>query len=166
MRRRPLIGAAIVAAAFIAAGVALHLPTLDLARLSIFGAALGGAVAVDLAERRIPNRLVLPATTVCAALSVAAGVRFEDLAAGVAVVAFLLAFTLWRAESFGMGDIKLALLVVLGLNGDAAQGLLFGLALAALLGTLIVLRYGRAAGRRALPLAPFIAAGALVALLA
>jgi leader peptidase (prepilin peptidase)/N-methyltransferase len=166
MRRRPLIGAAIGTAAFVAAGVALDQPALDLARLSIFGAALGGAVAVDLAERRIPNRLVLPAAALCAALSVAAGVRLEDLAGGVAVVAFLLVFTLWRAESFGMGDVKLALLVVLGLNGDAAQGLLFGLALAALLGALIILRYGRAAGKRGLPLAPFIAAGALVAFLA
>jgi leader peptidase (prepilin peptidase) / N-methyltransferase len=165
VRRRPLIGAALGAAAFVAAGVALDLPALELARLSIFGVALGGAVAVDLAERRIPNRLVLPAAAVCAALSVAAGVRFEDLAAGVAVVAFLLVFTLWRAESFGMGDVKFALLVVFGLNGDAAQGLLFGLALAALLGALIILRYGRAAGKRALPLAPFLAAGALVALL-
>jgi leader peptidase (prepilin peptidase)/N-methyltransferase len=166
MRRRPLTGATLGAAAFVLAGVALDLALLDLARLSIFGAALGGAVAVDLAERRIPNRLVLPAAAVCAALSVAAGVRFEDLAAGVAVVALLLAFTLWRAESFGMGDVKLALLVVLGLNGNAAQGLLFGLALAALLGALILMRYGRAAGRRALPLAPFIAAGSLLALLA
>jgi leader peptidase (prepilin peptidase) / N-methyltransferase len=166
MRRRPLIGIALGSAAFVAAGVVVHLPALDLARLSIFGAGLGGAVAADLAERRIPNRLVLPAASVCAALSVAAGVRFEDLAAAVAVVVFLLAFTLWRAESFGMGDVKLALLVVLGLNGNAAQGLLLGLALAALLGALIIIRYGRAAGKRALPLAPFLAAGALVALLA
>lgn len=164
--RRPLIGIALGAAAFVAAGVALDLPALELARLSIFGVALGGAVAVDLAERRIPNRLVLPAAAVCPALGVAAGVRFEDLAAGVALVAFLLVCALWRPDSFGMGDVKLALLVVLGLNGDAAQGLLFGLALAALLGALIIIRYGRAAGRRALPLAPFVAAGALVALLA
>jgi leader peptidase (prepilin peptidase) / N-methyltransferase len=166
VRRRPLIGAALGAAAFVAAGVALDLPALELARLSIFGVALGGAVAVDLAERRIPNRLVLPAAAVCAALSVAAGVRFEDLAAGVALVAFLLVCALGRPDSFGMGDVKLAFLVVLGLNGDGAQGLLFGLALAALLGALIIIRYGRAAGKRALPLAPFVAAGALVALLA
>jgi hypothetical protein len=30
-------------------------------------------------ERQIPNRLVLPAAALCAALSVAAGARFEDL---------------------------------------------------------------------------------------
>lgn len=65
-----------------------------------------------------------------------------------------------------MGDIKLALLVALGLNGNAAEGLLLGLALAALLGALILVRHGPAAGRRALPLAPFIAAGSLLAVLA
>jgi len=136
----------------------------DLARLSIVGAALGVAVTVDLAERRIPNRLVLPAAALCAGLSVAVGVRLADLAGAVAVVALLFAFTLWRAESFGMGDVKLGLLVVLGLNGNAAQGLLFGLALAALLGLLFLVGYGRAAGEHALPLAPFIAAGSLLAL--
>jgi leader peptidase (prepilin peptidase) / N-methyltransferase len=166
MRRRPLVVAALGAVAFLVAAVALDLPALDLARLSVFGAALGGAVAVDLAERRIPNRLVLPAAAVCAGLSIAGGVRLQDLAAGVAVVALLLAFALWRAESFGMGDIKLGLLVVLGLNGNAVQGLVFGLALAASLGALMLACYGRAAGRQALPLAPFIAAGSLLALVA
>ena len=117
MKSRLLVAASLGAVAFPVAGVALDLPALDLARLSIFGAALGGAVAVDLAERRIPNRLVLPAAAACAGLSIANGVPFQDLAAGVAVVALLLAFALWRAESFGMGDVKLALLVVLGLNG-------------------------------------------------
>lgn len=166
MKRRPLILATLGAAAFVAAGVAVELPALDLARLSVFGVALGGAVAVDLTERRIPNRLVIPAAASCAALSLAGAVGIEDLLGGLALVTLLLAFTVWRPESFGMGDVKLALLIVLGLNGDAAQGLLFGLTLAALLGALIVLRHGRAAGRRALPLAPFFAAGSLLAFLA
>lgn len=166
MTRRAITVAVFGAVAFFLAGVAVDLDGLDLARLAVVGAALGAAATVDLAERRIPNRLVLPAAVVCAALSVVVGVRFADLASALAVVALLFAFTLWRVDSFGMGDIKLALLVVLGLHGDAAQGLLFGLALAALLGALIVIRYGRTAGSRALPLAPFIAAGSLLALVA
>jgi leader peptidase (prepilin peptidase) / N-methyltransferase len=161
-----LVAAALCAAAFVLAGVAVDVASIDLARLFVFGAALGGAVAVDVAERRIPNRLVLPASAVCAALSIAGGVRATDVAAGAALVALLFTFTLWRPDSFGMGDVKLALLVVLGLNGNAAQALLLGLAIAAVLGVLIVIREGFAARRRALPLAPFIAAGALVALIA
>lgn len=161
-----LVAAALCAAAFVLAGVAVDIASIGLARLFVFGAALGGAVAVDVAERRIPNRLVLPASAVCAALSIAGGVRATDVAAGAALVALLFTFTLWRPDSFGMGDVKLALLVVLGLNGNAAQALLLGLAIAAVLGVLIVIREGFAARRRALPLAPFIAAGALVALIA
>ena len=161
-----LIAAALGAIAFALTGAAVDVAGVELARLVIFGAALGGAVAVDLAERRIPNRLVLPASAVCAALSIAGGVRAADVAPGAALVALLFTFTLWRPDSFGMGDVKLALLVVLGLNANAAQGLLLGLAIAAVLGVLIVIREGFAAGRRALPLAPFIAAGALVAIIA
>ena len=161
-----LIAAALGAIAFALTGAAVDVAGVEFARLIVFGAALGGAVAVDLAERRIPNRLVLPASAVCAALAVLGGVRAADVAAGAAVVALLFTFTLWRPDSFGMGDVKLALLVVLGLGGNAAQGLLLGLAIAAVLGVLIVIREGLSARRRALPLAPFIAAGALVALIA
>ena len=166
MRRRAITVAVFGAVAFFLAGAAADLGDADLARLTVVGAALGAAATIDLAERRIPNRLVLPAAVLCTALSAASGVRFADLTGALAVVALLFACTLWRAESFGMGDIKLALLVVLGLHGDAAQGLLFGLALAALLGALIIIRYGRTAGSRALPLAPFVAAGSLLALVA
>ena len=166
MMRRTISVAVFGAVAFFAAGSAADLGDADLARLAVVGAALGAAATIDLAERRIPNRLVFPAAGMCAALSVVAGFRFAELAGALAVVALLFAFTLWRAESFGMGDVKLALLVVLGLHGDAAQGLLFGLALAAVLGAFIVIRYGRTAGSRALPLAPFVAAGSFLALVA
>lgn len=41
-----------------------------------------------------------------------------------------------------------------------------GLVLAAVLGALLILRDGRSAGARSLPLAPFVAAGAALAMLA
>lgn len=70
----------------------------------------------------------------------------------------------WPA-SFGMGDVKLALLLVLGLAGLAAQALVLGLLLAAAFGALLIVRQGRAATRRALPLAPFLSGGAVLAVL-
>jgi prepilin signal peptidase PulO-like enzyme (type II secretory pathway) len=63
-----------------------------------------------------------------------------------------------------MGDVKLALLLAGGLDGDAPWPLMLGLALAALFGVGLLARYGRAPGRTALPFAPFFAAGALLAL--
>jgi hypothetical protein len=65
-----------------------------------------------------------------------------------------------------MGDVKLALLVVAGLGGVAAHALVVGLVLAATFGAILVVRHGRSAGARSLPLAPFVAAGAALAMLA
>ena len=46
-----------------------------LVRLAILGAALGPLVGYDLRERRVPNRIVLPATVACAALTLTDGLR-------------------------------------------------------------------------------------------
>ena len=65
-----------------------------------------------------------------------------------------------------MGDVKLALLLVLGLDGSALHALAIALALAALAGCALVIRHGRTAWRTSLPLAPFIAAGDHLAVVA
>jgi hypothetical protein len=64
-----------------------------------------------------------------------------------------------------MGDVKLALLLVLGLGPFAMQALVLGLVLAAAFGAVLMLRYGRIATRRSLPLAPFLSGGAAMAVL-
>ena len=89
-----------------------------------------------------------------------------SLLGGFAVVTLILVLGLLWPASFGMGDVKLALLIVAGLGGVAAQALVVGLVLAAVFGALLILRDGRSAGGRALPLAPFVAAGAALAMLA
>lgn len=135
------------------------------ARLALCGAALGAAAAFDLAERRIPNRLVIPATLACAGLTLLGGSPPSSLLSGLALVALLLVLSMIQPAALGMGDVKLALLLVFGLNGEAAAALILGLVLAACFGLLLLLRQGRSAGRRALPLAPFLAAGAFLALI-
>jgi leader peptidase (prepilin peptidase) / N-methyltransferase len=85
------------------------------------------------------------------------------LLAGLAAVLLLLVVSLRWPTALGMGDVKLALLLVLGLDGSALRALALGLALAALAGCVLIARQGRTALRASLPLAPFIAAGALVA---
>jgi len=165
MRTGPFLAGAVGALAFLLAGIATGAGVLGVARLSICGAALGAAAATDLAARRIPNRLVLPAALACTVLSIAAGAPVAGLLAGLALSALLLSLSLLRPEALGMGDVKLALLVVLGMDGSAARALMLGLALAAAVGLLLVLRRGRQAGRTTLPLAPFLATGALLSLL-
>ena len=150
---------------FTACAVILHQPPLAFVRLALLGAALGAVVESDVFERRIPNRIVLPAAAACAGASVASGLSSFSLVEGLTLVAALLALGLVRPEALGMGDVKLALLLVLGLDGRGAVALLVALALAAGFGLLLFSRFGRAAASRALPLAPFFGAGAVVALL-
>lgn len=166
MRRATAIGAAIGGGlVFLAAGIRLEADGSELARLSILGASLGVVVASDLAEHRIPNRIVIPAAVACAALLATERVDTTDLFGGLGVVALMLGLSLLRPASFGMGDVKLALLLVLGLGGLATQALLLGLVLAGGFGGVLILRYGRAAARRPVPLAPFLSGAALVVLL-
>jgi leader peptidase (prepilin peptidase)/N-methyltransferase len=162
MRRRLVTFAGAGAIAFLLASGGDD--PLVLARLGICGAALAAAAATDLAEHRIPNRLVLPAAAICAALSIAAGVPTTGLLAAIAVVLVFLVISLMWPRALGMGDVKLALLVLAGLDGTAVRALALALILAALVGVALIARFGRSAGRRSLPLAPFIAAGSLLAL--
>ncbi|MGH2941308.1 MAG: prepilin peptidase [Solirubrobacteraceae bacterium] len=129
------------------------------------GAALGAITSIDLAQNRVPNRIVLPATAACVALSAVDGVSAAALLGGLAIVGVLLLIALAWPAALGMGDVKLALLITAGLDGDASRALAAGLLLAAITGVAVIARHGRAAGRRALPLAPFLAAGSLLALL-
>lgn len=165
MKMRVVFTAATGGTAFAVAGLFSSVSPLTLARLGVLGGALAAAALYDVAERRIPNRLVLPAAGVCAALTLAAGAPLS-LLAGLALVVLLIVVSLRWPAAFGMGDVKLVLLLVLGLDGSALSALAVGLALAALAGCALLVRHGRTAWRVSLPLAPFIAAGALLAVIA
>jgi leader peptidase (prepilin peptidase)/N-methyltransferase len=165
MTTRTLSFAGAGGAAFPIAAVQANQDLLALARLTLCGAALAAVVAIDLAEHRVPNRLVLPAAVACAALSLTSGTGLHPLEVGLALVALLLVLSLARPAALGMGDVKLALLITSGLDGHAPRALLIGLALAALASVLLLAVQGREVWRRAIPLAPFLTAGALAALL-
>ena len=165
MTTRALIAATIGGATFASVGVLSDVGQLALARLTVLGAALASAALFDLTERRIPNRIVLPAAATCAALTLAAGAPLSILA-GLATILALLIVSLGWPAALGMGDVKLALLLVLGLDGDALRALALGLVLAALAGSALLIRRGRAAWRTSLPMAPFLVVGALLAVIA
>lgn len=165
MTTRALIAATIGGATFASVGVLAHAWPLALARLTVLGAALASAALFDLAQRRIPNRIVLPAAAICAVLTLAAGAPLS-LLAGLAIILVLLIVSLRWPAALGMGDVKLALLLVLGLDGDALRALALGLVLAALAGVALIVRHGRTAWRTSLPMAPFLVAGALLTVIA
>jgi leader peptidase (prepilin peptidase)/N-methyltransferase len=162
---RALIGATVGAVMFAIVGVLADAGPLALARLTVLGAALFAVAFFDLVQRRIPNRIVLPAAAACAALTLAAGAPLS-LLAGLATIVALLVVSLRWPTALGMGDVKLALLLVLGLDGDALRALALGLALAALAGMALLVRHGRRAWKTSLPLAPFLVLGALLTVIA
>jgi leader peptidase (prepilin peptidase)/N-methyltransferase len=165
MTTRALIAATAGGATFASVGVLADAGPLALARLSMLGAALFAVAFFDLMQRRIPNRIVLPAAAACAALTLAAGAPLS-LLAGLATILVLLVVSLRWPAALGMGDVKLALLIVLGLDGDALRALALGLVFAALAGLALLIRHRRAAWRTSLPMAPFLALGALLAMIA
>jgi len=162
---RASIVAAVGTATFVSAGLVANAGVLVLTRLAIVGGALAACALHDFVQRRIPNRIVVPAAAACAALTLAAGQPLT-LTAGLATVLLLLIVSLRWPAALGMGDVKLALLLVLGLDGNALRALALGLAFAALAGLLRVIRDGGTAWRASMPLAPFLAAGALIAVIA
>ena len=165
MTTRALIAATAGGATFASVAVLAHAGPLSLARLAVLGAALVSAALFDLTQRRIPNRIVLPAAATCAALTLTAGAPLS-LLAGLATILLLLILSLCWPTALGMGDVKLALLIVLGLDGDALRALALGLVLAALAGSTLVIREGRTAWRTSLPMAPFLVVGALLTVIA
>jgi leader peptidase (prepilin peptidase)/N-methyltransferase len=166
MKPGAAIGAAIGGALlFAAAGVHLDAGGAELARVSMLGAALGALAYIDVADHRIPNRIVVPASAACAVLLVADRPSVQRLLPSLVLVAFMLVLSFASPASFGMGDVKLALLVVLGLGDVATRALVVGLVLAAAFGALLLVRFGRAAAARSLPLAPFLATGAALVVL-
>jgi leader peptidase (prepilin peptidase) / N-methyltransferase len=139
------------------------LSTIVLARLAVFGIALGLLVLYDIREHRIPNRIVLPAAGVCATLSIAVGVRpSAGTLAGAALVLLMFGISLARPDVLGMGDVKLALLILCALDSATALALLVSLELYALLALILLGWRGRAVLTMSLPLAPIVAAACVI----
>jgi leader peptidase (prepilin peptidase)/N-methyltransferase len=141
----------------------LHPKTLVAA---FFCLALVAVSATDLEHRIIPNRIVVPAAALVLAAQTAVKPSPEWAIAAVAAAAFLLAAALAYPGGMGIGDVKLALLLGAMLGRTVAVALLVGMAAALVPSAVLVARHGAKARKMGVPLAPFLALGALVALFA
>lgn len=140
--------------------------TLQAAAAAIGCAALVVATATDLERRIVPNRVVLPAFVAVLALNTIAHPSPEWALGALGAAGFLLAAALAYPGGMGMGDVKLALLIGAMLGRMTPVGVLLGLLLALIPSVVLLVRHGSRARRLAIPLAPFLAAGAVVALFA
>lgn len=172
--RYPLVEAT-TAGLFVAA--ALRFPEdWVLPAFCLFFAALLAVSVIDLEHYIVPNRIVYPTLLVSVpALTILALVddRWSDLKGAligaVAASGGLLIINLVNPRGMGMGDVKLALVLGLFLGWinlpTVALGLFFGFLLGAL-GGLVLMLLRRRTRNQHVPFAPFLSAGALLAVLA
>jgi leader peptidase (prepilin peptidase) / N-methyltransferase len=122
--------------------------------------------AIDVERRIVPNRIVLPAAVIVLAANTASHLSVEWLAAGLGASAFLLLAALAYPRGMGMGDVKLALLLGFAVGRYVPIALFAGMVAALVPSGVLFARHGSAARKMAIPFAPFLAFGGIVALFA
>jgi leader peptidase (prepilin peptidase)/N-methyltransferase len=121
----------------------------------------------DLERRIIPNRIVVPAwiAVLLAHLALHPHHWIEWLVASFGAALFFLAVQLAYPAGLGMGDVKLALLIGAALGYAVVSALVLGTVAAGVVAAIMLFKEGSSARKRAIPLGPFLAGGALVVLL-
>jgi leader peptidase (prepilin peptidase)/N-methyltransferase len=121
---------------------------------------------IDFRRRIIPNVIILPAAAIVfgAQMAFFPHHALEWTIAALGCGAFFLVTLLAYPAGLGMGDVKLGLLLGAALGKSVVGALFFGLFGAAIVGVALLLSQGAQARKKAIPLGPFLAAGALVIL--
>lgn len=148
-----------------AAGLAFGL-TLEALTAALFCWVLVVVTRTDLEHRIIPNRVVVPGTLVILGLRTVEDPSVVWVLAALVAGAVLFAVALAYPKGMGMGDVKLAAFLGAGLGGAVAVAFFVGFLSAFVPAAFLLVRHGRAARKRAIPLGPFLALGAVVALFA
>lgn len=172
--RYPLVELA-VAAAFGVVGASVGL-SLALPGFLLYAWTLVVIAVIDAETRRIPNRLTYTLTPALAVLLIGAallqgdpGLAVRTLLGGLAAFAGLLVLALISPRGMGMGDVKLAAFIGLGLGYLSWGHVLLGVFGAFLLGGVvaIALLAVRLRGRKdQLPFGPYLAVAALLTVVA
>ena len=139
----------------------------DLAATLPFAAMLIAVAGIDLEHRIVPNKILLPMAVYGVAVSalVRTDMLPELLIAGAGAFTFLLVAALIHPAGMGMGDVKLAGVMGLYLGASVAPALLIAFLSGSVVGVAVLLRHGAAGRKKGVPFAPFLALGAITALL-
>jgi len=121
---------------------------------------------IDLEQRRIPNRIVVPAMAAVLAAQAALyrGEAVEFLAAAFAAALFLLLPLLVYPAGMGMGDVKLAAFLGAALGRDVVDAFVVAFFAVAVVTVVILVREGSTARKRAIAFGPYLATGGIAAL--
>ena len=154
-----LVSAALIVACFAVFGL-----TAWAALAAGFCAVLVVLSAIDAQHRIVPNRIVLPAAAVALVAHTAIDPSPAWLAWALVAAGGLFLVVLAYPKGLGMGDVKLALLLGAMLGPSVTVALMIGLFAALVPSAVLVSRHGAAARKMGVPLVPFLALGAVVAL--
>jgi leader peptidase (prepilin peptidase) / N-methyltransferase len=133
---------------------------------AFFCAVLVTISATDLSHRIVPNVIVVPAAVVVLVAQTALEPSAEWALAAFGASFFLLLAALAYPKGMGMGDVKLALLLGAMLGRTVPVGLMLGMVAALVPSMVLLARHGSAARKMAIPFAPFLALGGVLALFA
>jgi leader peptidase (prepilin peptidase)/N-methyltransferase len=109
---------------------------------------------------------VLPAAAVVLAAQTAIHPSVEWAAGGFGASLFLFLAALAYPRGMGMGDVKLALLLGFMVGRTIPIGLFLGMIAALVPSAVLFARHGSRARKMAIPFAPFLALGGVIALFA
>ncbi len=142
--------------------------------LMVFGGTTLALALIDLDHQLIPNRILFPGLAIAAILLAGAAVAdgeatafVRGLLAGIVYFLFLLVVALIARGGFGMGDVKLALLLGLFLGYVGWGALAVGMVVAILLGgvaSLLVLLLTRKGRDSKFAYGPYLVAGSWIGL--
>lgn len=138
-----------------------------------FGWTLITLAAFDVLEHRLPNAITLPGTALGLVLSFIPGsigflsaVSGALFGAGVLYLAGVIGSWLFKRQSMGGGDIKLAAMIGSFLGWQKTMVVLFlSPIVGAVVGVAVVLVQQKSLKNQAIPFGPFLAAAALIAVL-
>ena len=156
-----LATALLVAACFWKFGVSW-----DAVTAGFFCAVLVVLSAIDIDRRIVPNKIVLPAAVIVLVARTVVHPSIEWFAAGLGASLFLFLAALAYPRGMGMGDVKLALLLGFCVGRTVPIALFAGMLAALVPSAVLFARHGAAARKMAIPFAPFLALGGILALFA
>jgi leader peptidase (prepilin peptidase)/N-methyltransferase len=154
-----LLTGLLVAACVVAFGLSLQALA-----AAIFCAALVTISATDIERMIVPNKVVLPAAAIVLAIQLIRAPSLEWPVAGLGAALFLFIAALAYPKGMGMGDVKLALLLGVAIGWAVPVALMGGMILALVPSVFLLAKYGSQARKKAIPFAPFLALGGVIAL--
>lgn len=118
----------------------------------------------DLEHRLIPDKIVLPATVAILALRTIDDPSVEWILSALGAGSVLFLIVLAYPRGLGMGDVKLCAFIGAGLGLSVIPAMFIGFFVAFVPAAVLLVRHGKAVRKQAIPLGPFLALGAVVAL--